>query len=134
MRRPRQTGLALLSALALAAPLAGCERRASGRYAGDEIVRATGGDPSRGAHLIRRYGCFTCHTIPGVPGANGSVGPSLEGVATRVILAGRLENNAPNLVAWLRHPHAVDPLTVMPEMGVSEKDARDIAAYLYTLR
>lgn len=96
--------------------------------------RLTGGDPVRGRAAIRAYGCHTCHEIPGVPGAAGRVGPSLEGVAVRMILAGRLPNDPENLMAWIRHPQRVQPGTVMPEMGVSEEAARDIAAYLYTLR
>jgi cytochrome c len=115
--------------------VAGCDvRRVSEHYRDDEIVRSTGGDIERGRAHIRRYGCHTCHTIPGVPGASGKVGPSLDKLTDRVYLAGRLENNVPNLINWIRHPHAYDSVTVMPEMGVTEQDARDIAAYLYTLR
>jgi cytochrome c len=127
--------LAILSSIAALCALPACEnRRATERYAGDEIVRSTGGDIDHGNRMMRRYGCNTCHEIPGVAGAMGSTGPSLEGIALRGYLAGRLENNVPNMIQWIRHPHAVDSLTVMPEMGVTEQDARDIAAYLYTLR
>jgi cytochrome c1 len=35
---------------------------------------------------------------------------------------------------WIQHPRQVEPRTAMPEMGVTEQDSRDIAAYLYTLR
>jgi putative membrane protein len=93
----------------------------------------TGGDATRGPDAIRRYGCATCHTIPGVPGAIGSIGPPLAQVARRSYVAG--SPNAPeHLVAWLQHPRRVRPGTPMPEMGVTERDARDIAAYLYTLK
>jgi cytochrome c len=95
---------------------------------------ATGGDPSRGRDLIRTYGCGTCHAIPGIPGAAGTVGPPLEGIATRSFLAGRLPNSPENLVRWVRHPQSEEPGTAMPEMGVTETDAHDLAAYLYTLR
>ena len=94
----------------------------------------TGGDPDRGRGAIRRYGCGTCHTIPGIPGARAMVGPSLEGLYERTYLAGHLTNNATNLIDWIRHPQKIDPKTAMPEMAVTERDARDIAAYLYTLR
>ena len=93
----------------------------------------TGGDPVRGWQLIQQYGCGGCHTIPRVPQAAGKVGPPLSGVGERVYLAGRLENRPENLIAWVQHPRAVDPLTAMPELGVTEPQARDIAAYLYTL-
>ena len=125
----------MLAMLLVAMLLVACEnRRATERFASDEIVRSTGGDTDRGNRLLRRYGCHTCHTIPGVACAVGSVGPSLEGIAQRTYLAGRIENSVPNMIHWIRHPHAVDSLTVMPEMDVTEQDARDIAAYLYTLR
>lgn len=93
----------------------------------------TGGDPARGFQLVQSYGCGSCHTIPRVPQASGQVGPPLSGIGGRVYIAGRLENRPQNLIAWIRHPRAVDPLTAMPELGVTEPQARDIAAYLYTL-
>jgi cytochrome c1 len=83
---------------------------------------------------MRRYGCTSCHTIPGVAGANGVVGPPLARFARRSYIAGHLSNDATTLVRWIRHPHALDGRTAMPEMGVSDGDARDMAAYLYTLR
>lgn len=93
-----------------------------------------GGDPRRAPAEMSRYGCIACHVVPGVVGARGQVGPSLAGVATRSIIAGRLSNTPDNLIRWIRDPQGVTPGTVMPNMGVTEADARDIAAYLYTLR
>jgi cytochrome c2 len=92
-----------------------------------------GGDPSRGPAALQRYGCIACHVVPGVAGAHGRVGPALTGIADRSIVAGRLPNTPENLIGWIQDPQAVSPGTVMPNMGVSEADARDIAAYLYTL-
>jgi cytochrome c2 len=94
----------------------------------------TGGDPDRGRDAIPRYGCDTCHTIPGIRTARGLVGPPLAQIAVRVYLAGQLPNTPANMQMWIRHPHGVEPRTVMPETGVTETDGRDIAAYLYTLR
>lgn len=94
----------------------------------------TGGDPHRGPARMRAYGCSSCHTIPGVPGARSEVGPPLGGIGRRMYVAGVLANTPENLVRWIRHPTQVDPNTAMPDMGVTEQDARDIAAYLYTLR
>jgi cytochrome c len=94
----------------------------------------TGGEPSRGKDIIRRYGCSTCHSIPGVEGARGQVGPSLEGIAARAYLAGKLPNTPENMIKWIREPQEVQPGTAMPELGVTEQDGKDIAAYLYTLR
>jgi cytochrome c1 len=93
----------------------------------------TGGDPARGLQLVQTYGCGGCHTMPRVPQATGKVGPPLSGIGERVYLAGRLENRPENLIAWIQHPRTVDPQTAMPELGVTEAQARDIAAYLYTL-
>ena len=99
-----------------------------------EARHLTGGEPSRGKKAIRRYGCGACHTIPGVAGAAATVGPPLTQLGSRSYLAGRLVNSPENLVRWIRFPHQVDPKTAMPEMGVTDRDGRDIAAYLYTLR
>ncbi len=94
----------------------------------------TGGTPARGKEIIRRYGCEACHSIPGVAGARGQVGPPLDGIGSRAYLAGRLPNDPSNMMRWIRDPQGVEPGTAMPRMGVTEADARDIAAYLYTLR
>lgn len=94
----------------------------------------TGGDVQRGRLAIRQYGCQTCHLIPGVTGADALVGPPLSGIASRKYLAGVLPNTPQHMMEWLRHPQQVEPLSAMPDLGVTEGDARDIAAYLYTLR
>ncbi|HEY2797862.1 MAG TPA: c-type cytochrome [Thermoanaerobaculia bacterium] len=94
----------------------------------------TGGEPSRGAQAMRRYGCTSCHTIPGVTGAVGLVGPPLDHLASRVYIAGHVPNTPANLMRFLAHPHGTDRQTAMPEMGIPDRDVRDLAAYLYTLR
>lgn len=93
-----------------------------------------GGDPTTGRVLITRYGCDACHTIPGIRTARGMVGPPLAGIAGRTFIAGTLDNTPENMVRWIRDPWAVDSATAMPNLGVTEQQARDIAAYLYTLR
>jgi cytochrome c1 len=90
-----------------------------------------GGDPSRGALLVGRYSCGACHEIPGVEDANGLVGPPLAAFSRRTMIAGLLPNTPPNLVHWLRHPQAVTPGNAMPDLGITDAQARDIAAYLY---
>ena len=87
----------------------------------------------RGRLALTQYACNACHTIPGITSASPQVGPPLKGLASRRLIAGKLVNTPDNLVNWLRHPKAVKPLTAMPDMGVSEADARDMAAYLATL-
>jgi cytochrome c2 len=99
-----------------------------------EAAAMTGGDPARGPALMRKYGCQTCHTIPGVVGADGLVGPPLTGIASRSYIAGVLPNAPTNMLRWISDPKSVDPLTAMPNVGVTASDARHITAYLYTLR
>jgi len=93
-----------------------------------------GGDARRGPPLIAAYGCGGCHTIPGVDSARGNVGPPLTRFGDRTYIAGMLRNTPSNLVRWIRDPQGVVPGNAMPNMGVTEAQARDIAAYLYTLR
>ena len=90
------------------------------------------GNPSLGPDKIRKYGCYTCHVISGVDGAKGLVGPPLAGISGRTYIAGELPNTPENITRWIQHPHAIEPHTAMPEMGVTDEDSRDIAAYLYT--
>ncbi len=94
----------------------------------------TGGDPHRGQSAISRYGCSTCHTIPGVRGATALVGPPLDRIASRSYIAGVLPNTPDNMIRWIENPPGVDKMTAMPNLGVTEGDARDIASYLYTLK
>ena len=92
-----------------------------------------GADIERGRSALIAYGCVACHTVPGVAGPNTYVGPPLDAWAERRYIAGRVANNPDNLIEWIRFPQAIDPETAMPSLAVSEQDARDIAAYLYTL-
>jgi cytochrome c1 len=94
-------------------------------------VVLTGGDPTRAPALFRRYGCFGCHTIPGIPGADGQTGAPLAGLSKHVYIAGVLENRSDNLVAWIVSPQSFSPQTAMPKTGISEQEAKDLAAYLY---
>ena len=94
----------------------------------------TGGDVERGRSAIGKYGCGACHTIPGVAAATATVGPPLDRIAVRGYLGGHLTNSPANMIKWIQTPQAVDPRNAMPNMGVTDQDAKDIAAYLYTLR
>jgi cytochrome c len=83
---------------------------------------------------LREYGCISCHTIPGVRGADAVVGPPLMWWADRHYIAGRVANTPDNLVRFIQSPDAISPGTAMPDMDVSQSAAEDISAYLYTLR
>jgi len=96
-------------------------------------LRVVGGEPERGRAVILAHGCGACHVIPGVRGAVSWVGPPLMEWARRGYVAGRLPNAPESLVAWLRDPQAVVPGTAMPNLGLTEAEARDAVAYLYTL-
>lgn len=125
MRRPGRLGVTLLLALGVAA--------CSG--ASDHVRGVPPrGDAARGREAITRYGCGSCHTIPGVPGARGLIGPPLAAWAERGFIAGKLPNEPGRLARWIMTPQSIEPGTDMPDMGVRADDARDIAAYLYTLR
>lgn len=122
----RRAALPPLAALGLALVLGGC-----GSGSGSRAVRIPGADPGSAPTVMKAFGCGSCHTIPGVDGADGRVGPGLGGIADRWSIAGRLPNTPDNLVRWIMHPQEVDPGTLMPDLGVPEPQARDIAAYLY---
>ena len=127
----RRRALPCAAAL-LALGAAGCGLRRD-RLSYEEAAQLTGGDPAAGREKARDYGCGACHSIRGVPGADALVGPPLAGIARRMYVAGVLTNTPDHLVRWIMDPPAADSATAMPKLGVSEEDARDIAAYLYSL-
>src|SRR6185437_2177338 len=112
------------------AALAGCSARGGAVAA----APATVGDPARGAAIISQAQCGACHEIPSIPDAHGLVGPPLTDFGRRTMVAGMLPNTPDQLVYWLRNPQAVTPGNGMPDTHLSDRQARDVAAYLYTLR
>ena len=117
----------LCGLVALSLFLAACSTQST---APAQVV--AGGDPQRGALAIRAYGCGTCHRIPGIAGADAMVGPPLDNWAERHYIAGAWPNQPELLIEWIRFPQAIEPGNAMPNMGVTEQEARDISAYLYT--
>jgi cytochrome c len=124
----RSTRMPVLSALVLLVVM-GSPAQAAG-----PVWQVIGGDAQRGARLMAAHGCAACHTIPGVPGATGNVGPPLTRFGERTYIAGVLRNSPANLIHWIRDPQGVVPGNAMPDTGLSDTEARDIAAFLYTLR
>ena len=108
--------------------LSGCREQTS------SPLTVTGGDAKRGEVAFERIGCGSCHTAPGIRDAVGTVGPPLNDFGRRVFVAGQLPNTPENLVHWIEAPQSVAPGSAMPNLGVSARDARDIAAYLLSLR
>jgi cytochrome c len=92
----------------------------------------TGGNPTQAPAAIRRYGCAGCHTIPGIPGGDGQVGGPLADIIHRVYVGGVVTNSPDNLVKWIVSPQAFSPRSAMPATGITEAEARDVAAYLYS--
>lgn len=111
-----------------AAEVTGC-----GRGSGESTQLVEGGNAERGRTRIISAGCGSCHTIPGVRGAKGVVGPNLTGFGLHSFVAGEAPNSPDYLVRWIMNPQQIEPGTAMPALGISEPAARDIAAYLYTL-
>ena len=122
----RRLALLLSLVLGLALAAAGC----GGTSNAPPVVQ--GGDPGSGKRLIERYGCGSCHRIPGVKGADGRVGPALDDFRDVRYIAGRIPNTPDNAIAWIVNPQQVEPGTIMPKLGVSGPQGRDIVAYLYS--
>ena len=96
--------------------------------------RVIGGDKEAGRAAITAVACGICHVIPGIHGANGIVGPSLAGFGQRQLIGGVAPNQPAVLVQWVRDAPSIAPNTGMPELPLTEAQARDVAAYLFTLR
>jgi cytochrome c len=114
--------------------LAACTTGQSRMIASREPVEVPGGDVARGHRLLQSYSCGACHVIPGVRGADGQLGPPLTGWADRAYIAGALPNTPDNLIRWIMDPQAIEPGTAMPDVGASEAESRDMAAFLYTIQ
>jgi cytochrome c oxidase assembly factor CtaG len=100
----------------------------------DRTPTLLGGNAERGKIAMGQYGCTSCHMIPGIAGARGTAGPPLSGIAARGYIAGVLPNSPENMVRWIMNPQQVDSLTAMPDLGVSDTLARDMAEYLYRIK
>jgi cytochrome c1 len=124
-RRARCTCLAIAGGLLLAA----CGERGQ-----TPAARVAGGDAGAGKVVIAQTGCGVCHVIPGVRGARGSVGPTLQHFARRSYIGGNVPNQPDTLVRWVADAPSLAPGTAMPRMPLTEQQARHVAAYLYTLK
>jgi cytochrome c1 len=107
--------------------LSSCDEK---RQTGGGATAAADGNIPEGKRLVQYYGCSACHVVPGITGASGAQGPSLERFADRDKLAGGLANTFENTVKWILDPQAIKPGTAMPKVAATEAEARDMAAYL----
>ena len=92
------------------------------------------GSPQEGQTIIEQFRCGTCHMIPGIPKANGVFGPPLNEMSRRTFIAGEFPNTPQNLAHWVQAPTSMKPKTAMPDLGLTTDQAKDVAAYLQTLR
>jgi cytochrome c oxidase subunit 2 len=59
------------------------------------------------------------------------VGPNLANVGARsYIAAGTLKNTDANLSRWIREPQAIKKGVLMPNLGLTEQEARSLVAFL----
>lgn len=131
LRNKAVTAVATLAVVAVAATHVANDayKRADIRHRAEAL---TGGDVERGRQTFVGLGCGGCHTVEGVAQAHGLVGPPLDGIAVRAVIAGKLANNPSNLTRWISSPQSVVPGNAMPDMPMSSQQADDIAAFLYT--
>jgi cytochrome c1 len=83
---------------------------------------------------MQRLQCGACHVIPDIRGARGQVGPPLTAYGNRVYIAGMFPRDPVLLARWVADAPSLSPGTAMPKIPMSEEEARDIAAYLFSLR
>jgi cytochrome c1 len=127
---PKLVGLTLLVGAPVVVGMAVTSVKA--KLKGEAVAEAlTGGDLALAPPIFRRYGCGGCHTIPSIPGADGKVGGQLAGLSDQVYIGGVANNNADNLVAWIVSPQRFAANSAMPATGITESEARHLAAYLY---
>jgi cytochrome c len=111
-----------------------CAVLASGCTKEAPASRVAGGDPERGRLLVQQYQCAACHFIPEVQGPNGDAGPSLQSMGRMSYIAGSIPNQPENMIRFLQNPPAVKPGTLMPALGISDDEARHMAAFMYSLK
>ena len=127
--------VALLGCGVVGAVASGVVQRHEATSQARQVAEAiTGGNVEAGEAAITRYGCGSCHIIPGIANADGRVGPSLRALARRAVIAGKRVNDPAELERWIAHPQQISPGNAMPEQSIPDRQVRDIAAYLYTLR
>ena len=87
-----------------------------------------------GERLFMDSQCASCHTIGGTS-ARGAIGPNLTHIGSRTSIASdTLANTPKNLAAWIRNPQAIKPGVLMPDLGLSRTQVRELVTYLESLR
>jgi len=136
-----RAGLLLTAAVAVAGctsltltPVEPTPRTQSGVVRASVITPAPSvpGNPEVGRGYFGSKGCTGCHTLTGFTGASGVEGPTLTNMSLRPTIAGESIQNTPeNLTRWIQDPQSLKPGTRMPTLGLTQQEARDLAAFLY---
>ena len=108
---------------------------------------ALSGTARKGQDIFMSSGaCLACHTIEGVPGAMGVIGPNLTGLGNKQTFAsGIMDLNRENLRRWLKNPNDVKPGNRMSEqapiyqtadgnINLTEKEVSALIEYLLSLK
>jgi cytochrome c len=131
---PRFATAVTVGMLALATAACAPSGGAAPKAGSDAPVTVGEGDAQAGRKILVDKGCGACHTVRGVPEATGQIGPALTGIAGRPKIADTLPNSPENMKRWITNPPAVKPGTTMPSLGLSNKEADDLVAFLGTLK
>ena len=127
-------GLLLAAACGAPPPPTGANAKPTAAAAGGAAVT---GDVNNGKTLFQQKGCIACHTAQGIPGANGTIGPNLNGIgdaAKRPKLADGAANTPEHVKEWIKDPQKLKPGTMMPNLQLSDKEADDLTALIVTLK
>ena len=90
---------------------------------------------AQGQKLFLMKGCVGCHSLVAYNAPKGLLGPNLANVGARsYIAAGTLKNTDENLAHWIRFPQDVKHGVLMPNLGVTEDEAKALVAFLRTHR
>ena len=88
---------------------------------------------AQGQKLFLMKGCVGCHSLVAYNAPKGLLGPNLANVGARTyIAAGTLPNTDENLAHWIRVPQDVKHGVLMPNLGVTEDEAKALVAFLRT--
>lgn len=86
---------------------------------------------AEGEKLFTGKGCIACHSMAAVNAPKGMVGPNLANIGSRSYLAaGTLKNTDENLARWIRDPQGIKKGVLMPNLGVTDAEAKALVAYL----
>jgi cytochrome c oxidase subunit 2 len=91
------------------------------------------GPAAAGKAIFAASACVGCHTIRGV--SAGVLGPDLTHFGSRRMLAAGMWPNTPeNVAEWVKDPQRLKPGVKMPALGLTDEQAKAVAAYLTSLK